>query len=61
MIERLEEKIELCCNECGVSAGRVFDRGDFDIMIQHAKDEGWRVFKVGRDWHHNCADCRDDQ
>lgn len=61
MIERLDDKIELCCDECRNSAGRTFDRDDFDVMIQHAKDEGWRIFKQGKRWKHNCADCRDDR
>jgi hypothetical protein len=38
----------------------VFDKDDFDIMIQHAKDEGWRIFKVGREWKHTCLSCRHD-
>lgn len=61
MIERHSGRVELRCDDCGDGAGRSFDKGDFDIMIQQAKDEGWRIFKEGSEWRHHCADCRDDR
>lgn len=61
MIERSGGRIELNCDECGDSPGRSFDKDDFDIMIDHAKHEGWRIFKEGKQWLHHCPDCRDDR
>lgn len=58
MIERQYGKIALSCDEeCGDHNLDFHDPDDFDVMIDEAKSDGWRIFKWGGEWKHICPFC----
>ena len=48
------DQMELTCDGCGDSES--FD-GSWQECIDEAKENGWRIFKSGGDWHHYCSLC----
>ena len=61
MIERLGNKVEMICDECGVSSVGPFQKADFDVMIAQAKEDGWDIYKddIDGEWMHTCANCQE--
>jgi hypothetical protein len=62
-IEYEGRKMSLACEDCGTVQDKAYDRDDFHIMIQDAKDDGWRVRSRparagGLEWQHFCGDCK---
>lgn len=44
------------CDVCGQQDSTFF--GDFRECIREAKEEGWKIKKIGEDdWHHTCPFC----
>lgn len=55
-----EKDLELMTMECdGCSFASSFE-GDWKDCIAEAKEEGWRIVKVGEEWRHYCEDCKYD-
>lgn len=34
-----------------------FERDEFQLMIDVAKETGWYIHKEGDEWQHTCPDC----
>lgn len=46
------------CDECGSTTDE-YDEDDFQIMVQTAKEGGWKIDQDGSGaWTHLCPDCR---
>ncbi len=54
MIERAYGKISLICDKCEAEETPAQDSEDFDILIDDAKEAGWRIVKEGGIWMHIC-------
>ena len=50
MIERLNNQVELLCDDCGVAYRQPVDDADYDVLMADAKDKGWWRFKRGDGW-----------
>ncbi len=47
--------IRLACDECEDVQDDTFS--DFHEMLEYARDDGWKIKKVGGYWEHYCPDC----
>lgn len=58
--ERQKSEISFICDgeRCGTAISNSF--GDFQALLEEARDEGWRIFKRPSDgqWVHLCPICK---
>ncbi len=57
MIDRQGGQIIFCCDECD----ETYESGthEFNEAWTIAKRDGWRAYKLGEDWMHECPGCND--
>lgn len=58
MIENRGIRVSLICDDCESEDFGPYDRDDFGLMMQEAKEAGWTISKPGGAWHHRCPDCK---
>jgi len=58
MIDKGYGKIQVQCDNCGVSVSDTYDNEDFSIMIADIKRDDWNISKLKDEWIHTCSDCR---
>lgn len=45
------------CDECPEMTDP-FDKSDFDLMVQTAKNDGWLIRFADGEWSHTCPSCK---
>lgn len=45
MIESLDDKVQIVCDECPASFAKPYDGEDFAIMVADARAAGWLIVK----------------
>jgi hypothetical protein len=60
-IERHASRQQLVCDACGDAQRSTYGAGDFDIMLEDARRDGWITTRQHGDWIHTCPDCAGSQ
>lgn len=59
MIERQYGGQCIVCDDCGEETAD-YDNDEFALMIQQAKEDGWKITQEDGEWCHYCPDCRSE-
>lgn len=46
---------KIVCDDCDTKEHLIAD--DFNMEVQIAKDDGWKITKPEGQWHHVCPEC----
>jgi hypothetical protein len=52
MIDRDGAMMTLVCDTTGAHYRKTYHRDDFDMMLDDAKFDGWRIVKERGEWRH---------
>lgn len=62
MIETTRDRYIIHCDQCAdVEEIETAEVDGWRGMIEEIKALGWRIFKEGADWHHDCPSCAEER